>query len=121
MILNPAQICICPIQGCLAHMFPLIKHNTHAWRKQETQIQFSTGLRFPLMRKFDDQLPLGFPIILRLQAHSHAVDLRIPGLINNHLRIIGWQLKLCGRLLNAPGRLNCGFKCNTLIKLTLVD
>lgn len=56
MILDPAQICICPVQGCVAHMFLLIKHNAHAWRKQETQIQFRTGLRFPLMRKFDDQL-----------------------------------------------------------------
>lgn len=43
MILNPVQICICPIQGCVAHMFPLIKHKTHAWRKQETQNPISYG------------------------------------------------------------------------------
>lgn len=86
MVLNPVQICICPIQGCVAHMFPLIKHNTHAWRKQEPQIQFRMGLRFPLMRKFDDQLQLGFPIILRLQARWHAADLLSYELINNHLR-----------------------------------
>lgn len=84
MILNPVQICVCAIRGCLAHVFPLIKHNTHAWRKQDTQIQFSAGLGFPLMRKFDDQLQLGLPIILRLQARSHAADLRVHDLINTH-------------------------------------
>lgn len=52
------------------------------------------------MRKFDDQLQFGFPIILRLQARSSAVDLRIHGLINKYLRIIGLQLKR-GRPLNA--------------------
>lgn len=52
------------------------------------------------MRKFDDQLQFGFPIILRLQACSNAADLRIHGLINKYLRIIGLQLKR-GRPLNA--------------------
>lgn len=88
-ILDPVQICFGLFRGCLAHMFPLIRHNTLAWRKQETRIQFSTGLRFPLMRKSDDQLQLGFPIILRLQAHWHVVDLRIHDPVNDYWWVIG--------------------------------
>lgn len=50
------------------------------------------------MRKFDDQMQLGFPIILRLRARAPALDLRLHGLINSHWWVIGVQLEHSGRL-----------------------
>lgn len=50
------------------------------------------------MRKLDEQPQSGPPIILRLRARWHAVDLRVHGLFNCNWYVIGLQFERSGRI-----------------------
>lgn len=59
-----AQTCGRPVQGWLAHMFPLIKHNTRAraWRKQGIQIQLRGRPRVSIKAEVRRPAAIRFPI-----------------------------------------------------------